>query len=138
MHLHFVRASDFTGICKKRERSFCCCCLTVHAILVKSVVLFPSAEFIPVPEIGFNIEMGQIKISVYFVCLKFRPTERDVVMLLTHNWALYNYLLSGKDTKHFHLEVCVCDMHRYDAFLKEKLLMELWQWTFFSRRIKVH
>lgn len=110
----------------------------VFAISMKSVVLFPNAEFIPDPKIYFKTEMGQIKISMYFVCLKFRPPARYVVILLAHSWALYKYLLSGKDTKGFHLKVCVCDMHRYDAFLMEKLLMELWGWTFFSRRIKVH
>lgn len=57
--------------------------LMVYAILVKSVVLFPNAEFIP--EIDFKTEMGQMKISVYFVCLKFRPPPRDVVILLAHN-----------------------------------------------------
>lgn len=60
-------------------------CLIVYAILVKSVVLFPKAEFIPVPEIDFKTVMGQIKISAYFVCLKFRPPARDVVILLAHN-----------------------------------------------------
>lgn len=57
----------------------------VYAILVKSIVLFRNAEFIPVPEIDFKTEMGQIKISVYYICLKFRPAARDVVILLAHN-----------------------------------------------------
>lgn len=60
-------------------------CLIVYAISLSSVVLFPNSEFIPVPEIYFKTEMGQIKISVYFVCLKFRRSARDVVVLLAHN-----------------------------------------------------
>lgn len=52
---------------------------------MKSIVLFCNAEFIPVPEIDFKTEMGQIKISVYFICLKFRLPARDVVILLAHN-----------------------------------------------------
>lgn len=51
---------------------------------MKSVILFPNSEFIPVPEINFKTGMGQIKISVYFVCLKFRPA-RDVVIVFAHN-----------------------------------------------------
>lgn len=57
-------------------------CLIVYAILVKSVVLFPNAEFIPVPEIYFQTEMGEIKISVYFVHSKFRLPAKDLVILL--------------------------------------------------------
>lgn len=30
-------------------------------------------------------EMGQIKISVYFVCLKFRSPAKNLVILLVHN-----------------------------------------------------
>lgn len=57
-------------------------CLIVCAISVKSVVLFPNAEFIPVPEIYFKTAMGQIKISVYFVHSKFRLPAKDLVKLL--------------------------------------------------------
>lgn len=56
--------------------------MIVYAILVKSVVLFPNAEFIPVPEIYFKTEMGEIKISVYFVHSKFRLPAKDLVILL--------------------------------------------------------
>lgn len=52
---------------------------------MKSTILFPNSEFIPVPEINYKTEMGQIKISVYFVCLKFRPPARDVVIVFAHN-----------------------------------------------------